>query len=177
MGAELFWSNVNSDPKRRFRFTVGIGNIPVWTIKTAVKPKAAVSVVEHQFINHTFKYPGRVTWENISMTLVDPVSPDLAQTFLEKLKGSGYAYPRDQNERGSISKKNSVGALGAIRISQIDADGAPIETWDLHNPFLTNIDFGGSLDYTSDEMNEISVEVAFDWAELNPGGRPVPSLR
>ena len=90
MAADLFWSNVNTDPKRRFRFTVGIGNIPIWTVKTAAKPRASVNVVEHSFINHTFKYPGRVTWENISMTLVDPISPDLARTFLDKLRGAGW---------------------------------------------------------------------------------------
>jgi len=166
MAAELFWSNVKSDPKRRFRFTLGIGNIPVWTVKTATKPKANVSVVEHQFINHTFKYPGRVTWDNISVTLVDPVTPDLAKAFIEKLKGSGYEYPINGNVRGSMSKEKAVGSLGSIRISQIDANGDPIEEWDLQAPFLTSIDFGGNLDYTADEMNEITLEIAYDWARL-----------
>ena len=174
--ADLFWSNVNTDPKRRFRFTVGIGNIPVWTIKTAAKPRAAVSVVEHQFINHTFKYPGRVTWENIQITLVDPVTPDLAKTFIDKLRGSGYDYPTTSNVRGSLSKKRSVESLGSIRLSQIDSDGNPIVVWDLHSPFLTSIDFGGNLDYTADEMNEITVEIAYDWAELVTFGNAVPSL-
>jgi hypothetical protein len=74
----LFWSNVNTDPKRRFRFILQAGNIPVWTVKTAEKPRVTVGTVEHQFLNHTFKYPGRVTWDNITMTLVDPV--DLGMT-------------------------------------------------------------------------------------------------
>ena len=177
MAAELFWSNVNTDPKRRFRFTVGIGDIPIWTIKTAAKPQAAVSIVEHQFINHTFKYPGRVTWENIQMTLVDPVNPDLAQTFLNKLRKSGYEYPKTSNVRESMSKAKAVGALGSIRISQIDDKGTPIESWDLTNPFLTSIDFGGNLDYTADEMNEITIEVAYDWAELTAKNSGTPLSR
>ena len=57
MAADLFWSNVNTDPKRRFRFVLAMGNVPIWTVKTATKPKANISTVEHQFINHTFKYP------------------------------------------------------------------------------------------------------------------------
>lgn len=167
MAADLFWSNVNTDPKRRFRFILAIGDVPVWTIKTATKPKANVSTVEHQFINHTFKYPGRVTWDNISVTLVDPVTPDLAKMFLNKLRKSGYQYPATSNVRGSISKKKSVEqGLEGITIQQIDANGKVVEEWMLKNPWLVSIDFGGNLDYTADEMNEITVEIAYDWAEV-----------
>ena len=36
-----------------------------------------------------------------------------------------------------------------------------------------SIDFGGNLDYTADEMNEISVEIAYDWAEVATKGNPI----
>ena len=174
MAADLFWSNVNTDPKRRFRFVLAMGNVPIWTVKTATKPKANVSTVEHQFINHTFKYPGRVTWDNITVTLVDPIEPDLAQSFINILRASGYTYPTSPNERGSISKELSVlNGLGGISIQQIDAEGNPIETWTLKNPWIVSIDFGGNLDYTADEMNEISVEIAYDWAEVDVKGNPI----
>ena len=167
MPADLFWSNVNTDPKRRFRFILAIGDVPVWTIKTATKPKANVSTVEHQFINDTVKYPGRVTWDNISVTLVDPVQPDLAKEFINKLRDSGYEYPTTSNKRGSISKaKSVVDGLQGISIQQINADGNVIEEWSLKNPWIVSIDFGGNLDYTADEMNEISLEIAYDWAEI-----------
>ena len=164
----LFWSNVNTDPKRRFRFILQAGNIPVWTVKTASKPRVSVGTVEHQFLNHTFKYPGRVTWDNITMTLVDPVDPDLAFTFLQKLRRSGYDYPTSPNVRSTINKADATGPQGisGVSIAQIDADGNEIEKWKLTNPFIVSIDFGGGLDYSAEEMNEISVEMAYDWAEL-----------
>jgi hypothetical protein len=168
MAADLFWSNVNTDPKRRFRFVLAMGKVPIWTVKTATKPKANISTVEHQFINHTFKYPGRVTWDNISVTLVDPIEPDLAKTFIQSLRESGYEYPVNPNLRGSISKQRSVlDGLGGISIQQIDSEGNPIEIWSLKNPWIVSIDFGGSLDYSADEMNEISIEIAYDWAEID----------
>ena len=34
-----------------------------------------------------------------------------------------------------------------------------------------SIDFGGALDYTSDDMNEIAVEIAYDWAEMTKFGK------
>jgi hypothetical protein len=164
----LFWSNVNTDPKRRFRFILQAGNIPVWTVKTASKPRVSIGTVEHQFLNHTFKYPGRVTWDNITMTLVDPVDPDLSFTFLQKLRRSGYDYPTSPNVRNTINKADATGPQGiaGVSIAQIDADGEEIEKWKLTNPFIVSIDFGGGLDYSAEEMNEISVEMAYDWAEL-----------
>jgi hypothetical protein len=174
MAADLFWSNVNTDPKRRFRFVLAMGNIPIWTVKTANKPKANISTVEHQFINHTFKYPGRVTWDNITVSLVDPIEPDLAKSFINALRDSGYEYPVNPNLRGSISKERSVlNGLGGISIQQINSEGTPIETWALKNPWIVSIDFGGALDYSADEMNEITVEIAYDWAEVTTVGNPV----
>ena len=78
--ASLFWGQANSEPKRQFRFELSFtsrngnqaGDIPVWTVKTATKPVAAVSTISHQYIDHTFNFPGRVTWNPITVTLVDP---------------------------------------------------------------------------------------------------------
>ena len=164
--ANLFWSNVNADPKRRFRFTLNIGSIPVWTIKTATKPKVNIGVVEHQYINHTFKYPGRVTWDNITVTLVDPVDPDLAKTFYRKLQQAGWKAPDKPTNLGTISKSGAHAALQGMTISQLDGDGNQIETWSLKNPWLVSIDFGGNLDYAAEEMNEITLEIAYDWATI-----------
>jgi hypothetical protein len=176
--ANLWWGNRTSDPKRRYRFLVNIGgqDVPVWTIKTASKPKANVSTVEHMFLDYTFKYPGRVTWDNISLTLVDPVDPDLASAFIKRLLASGYQYPDTSNKRASISKKKAVDAMGGdIIIQQIDAEGTPIDSWALKNAWMVSVDFGGALDYTSDEMNELTVELCFDWAEYKAGpiGSPI----
>ncbi len=169
--ANLFWSNIKADPKRQYRFTLNIGNIPVWTVKTATKPKASINVIEQNFINHTFKYPGRLTWDPITVTLVDPMDPDLAKTFMEALRNSGYQYPTSGNVRGSISKQKSVlNGLGAITLRMIDADGNPIEEWFLKNPWIADVDFGGTLGYDQDGMSELSLTIQYDWAEIVVSG-------
>ncbi len=141
--------------------------IPVWTIKTASKPKANVSLIEHQYIDRTFKYPGRVTWDPITVTLVDPVDPDLSFAFLDVLGASGYKFPTTASQsKLSLSKKGFYDQIGLIYIDQIDEDGNIIERWALQNPFITSVDFGGSLDYSSDDMNEVTVEIQYDWAKL-----------
>jgi hypothetical protein len=151
-----------------------MGNIPVWVIKTANKPKVSVNSIEHVFLNHTFKYPGRATWDPISITLVDPLDPDMAKTMMERFKASGYQEPVSQDKRGTISKAASVknGLIG-LSISQIDGEGEIVETWKLENPWISSIDFGGALDYTSDDMVEITVEIVYDYATVTTTGNAV----
>lgn len=187
--ASLFWGQANAEPKRQFRFELSFtqrngnqpGDIPVWTVKTATKPVAEVSTIVHQYIDHTFNFPGRVTWQPITVTLVDPVNPDLSFAFLDILGASGYKYPdTDTIARKSLSKKAFTREIGNVVLKQIDADGNEVERWELINPIITNIDFGGTLSYDSDDMVEVSCTITYDWAELSKSGvstNGVPSTR
>ena len=178
--ASLFWGQANAEPKRSYRFELsftsrsddsGAGAIPVWAVKTATKPVAEVSTIPHQYIDHTFNFPGRVTWQPITVTLVDPVNPDLSYAFLEVLGDAGYKYPTTSPiAKRSLSKKAFTDTIGNVVIKQIDANDKVVEEWHLINPILTNIDFGGTLSYDSDDMVEVSVTITYDWAELKQNG-------
>ena len=169
MAKTTFWSEPNSDPKRKYRFVMYVGGIPLWTVKTTNKPTANVSTTEHQYLNHTFKYPGRVTWDPISVTLVDPLNPDVCKSLMNRLKQAGYSEPLSANVRETMSKEKATAALGTIRIAQIDGDGRPVEEWQLINPWFSKMQFG-DLDYSSDDLNEISVEITYDYAMLSAIG-------
>ena len=175
MAGSLFWNDVNTEPKRRYRFELSFTNrnadraadIPVWTVKSAAKPKANVSTITHTYIDHEFNYPGRVTWEPITVTLVDPVHPDLSYAFLDVLGIAGYKFPRTADiSKASLSKKGFKDAIGTVLIKQLDDQGTPVEIWELVNPFITSVDFGGALSYDDDEMTEVTVEITYDWANL-----------
>jgi hypothetical protein len=179
--ASLFWGQANAEPKRQFRFELSFtqrngnqkGEIPVWAVKTATKPVVEVSTIPHQYIDHTFNFPGRVTWQPITVTLVDPVNPDLSFAFLDILGNAGYKYPdTDTIARASLSKKDFTDTIGNVVLKQIDADGLEIERWELVNPIITNIDFGGTLSYESDDMVEVSCTITYDWAVLKRSGGP-----
>ena len=58
-------------PKRKFRFTVEIqgvqsaqGGATLWYAKTCSKPAFQIANTEHKYLNHTFFYPGAVTWQD-----------------------------------------------------------------------------------------------------------------
>ena len=173
-----FWSEnfgqdpTLKDPKRKFRFTVefqGInaaqGGALLWYAKTVDKPKFEISSTEHKYLNHTFYYPGSVTWQEISVAMVDPVDPDMTATFSDMVVQSGYSPPTDANSLGSISKAKAAAALGTVTITQIDSDGNPLEVWTLWNAFIMSMK-QDDLDYTSDDLATTTLEIRFDWARV-----------
>ena len=167
-----FWTDATGqDPKRQFRFLVTIGNMPngaVWFAKKAEKPGFSITEIKHSYLNHNFYYPGRVDWKPISITLVDPVSPDAVANTLSIIGGSGYRVPKtmatNPENTTTISKAGSVHALGGVVIQQIDAQGTAVETWSLNGAFITDVGYSG-LDYGTDELVEVTLKFRYDWAD------------
>ena len=157
------------DPKRKFRFQVqmtGLSNDTLlWYAKTVSKPSFTIAAAEHKYLNHTFYYPGSITWNDVVMTLVDPVNPDAAATFSDIMQASGYAPPPNSTYPATISKSSAAGALGQVKIIQYDGDGAAVETWTLNNSFMTEVKYG-DMAYGEDDLSEISVTLKYDWATV-----------
>ena len=71
-----FWSQADVEPKRGFRFVVQIGTQVVWWAKQVSTPSFDVGEVEHSFLGNKYYFPGKVSWTEVSLTLVDPISVD-----------------------------------------------------------------------------------------------------
>jgi len=173
-----FWSEnfgqdtTMKDPKRKFRFTVefqGIqspqGGAMLWYAKTAAKPSFQIQAAEHKYLNHTFYYPGSVTWQDVAITLVDPVNPDMAATLSDIVVLSGYTPPVDSTALSTMSKAKAAGALGTVIVTQIDSDGNELEKWTLWNSWISEVKYG-DLEYGGDDLTEMSVTLKYDWARL-----------
>jgi hypothetical protein len=161
-----FWSSVESQPKRQFTFVVDMGDIPRFAVATAKKPSLTVEMAEVSWLNHTFKYPGRVKWNDISMTFYDPINPDVAKSLYLKLKNSGYYWPETPGTLQTVSKKDVTLAIGNVLLSQLDHSGMVIETWTLKNAWFSALNFG-NLDYKSNEVITIEMTLVYDWAEIS----------
>lgn len=172
-----FWANRATEPKRAYRWLVSLNGIDAWLAKSIDKPSFTLGVSEHAYLNYDFKFPGRVKWNDITLSLVDPVAPDATATMVEILRESGYRYPNESSPENSqsgqtpltISKKRAVDALGSVLIKQLDADGAKgfIEVWRLENAWIKDVKFG-KLDYKSEDIVSIDIQLVYDWATLNP---------
>ena len=160
------------DPKRNFRWTVefqGIqsaqGGATLWYAKTADKPSFSLEAAEAKYLNHTFYYPGSVSWQDISVVLTDPVDPDVTATLSDIIVQSGYNPPTDANSLTTMSKSKSANSLGSVIITQIDADGNPLETWTLANAWIKEVKFS-NLEYGNDDLSEATVTLKYDWATV-----------
>lgn len=172
-----FWSTPltegQGDPKRKYRFTVQFENLSfagsdiIWFAKSVTKPAMTISETEHTFLDKKYYYPGRVEWNTITLTLVDPADPDNSEDAVKQMnsliEAAGYKISANPEELQTMSKAKSVSALGAIVINQINDAGKTIEAWTLNNAFIKDMKFG-DLDYTGDELIELSLELRYDWA-------------
>ena len=180
-----FWNDKIVEPKRQFRWLLSVDGIPYYTIKKVNRPSYEVAEAEHKFINHTFYFPGRVTYNTISFDIVDTASPDAAETLKQMLFAGGYALPKDELvSTQTITKHGGVTALGRVTIELLGGggvagsgagggivspendEGAILENWTLWNAWIKKIEFS-ELDYEGDDLSTITVELRYDYAELN----------
>jgi len=175
-----FWSSdfndserTLKDPKRKFRFTVSMTGLTplepnsneVWFAKTVTKPSFQIATTEHKYLNHTFYYPGTVSWQDVTLTLVDPQDPDVASTFGKLMGLAKYAVPENQSGMTTMTKASLGAAVGQVTIAQLNGDGDPIESWLLKNAIITEMKFG-DLEYGADDLTELSLTLKYDWATL-----------
>jgi hypothetical protein len=165
MARQGFWTDINTEPKRAYRWVLYMGGMPQWLIKTVNKPSVSFSETPHQYINHTFYYPGRATWNPITVKLVDPVNPDAAKSMENILRASGYNFPTNPNDVTTISKANAVASLGNLSIIQLGPDGETVEEWQITNSWVKEVKFG-DLDYSSDDMVTIELTIRYDFARI-----------
>lgn len=160
-----FWSQNTLEPLRKFRFKVTFAGDTIWYAKSVTRPAFDVSVSEHQLINHKIKYPGIVTWNDIDIVIVDSVDEGRGKNYYGNLLKSGYVFGGETPEGIMKKTKHTNNNSTNVLIEQLRADGGVHETWELINPFVKSVKFG-DLDYSSDELLEITITVAYDSATL-----------
>ena len=178
-----FWNETSMEPKRNYRFQVSIGGqngkftgLHFWA-KTVDTPSFDVTEVEHNYYDNKYYYPGRVSWSEVTLTLVDPISPDAVQLTNKILIDSGYNIPKDPtsaNQKATISKKKANAAgFKKLSIHVVNAEGFDLEVWTLNNPFIKSAKYG-DLDYSNDELRTVEMSIRYDWAtcEIMTGTTP-----
>ena len=157
-----FWSSNNVEPTRQFKFKIQTGEGDWWWAKSVTKPSFSVNESEYLLINQKFKYPGVVSWNNITIRIVDP--NNRAKYWYDKLLQYGWRSPKVVSQ--GLSKHAISTSLNYMKIYQLKSDGkTSFEEWNLANPKIASVNFG-SLDYSSDELVVLDIEISYDWAEL-----------
>ena len=71
-----FWTSPELEPTRKYRFQIQTpGSTALggnwWWAKSVDKPSFEINTSDYQLTNHKFKFPGILTWNDISITIVD----------------------------------------------------------------------------------------------------------
>ena len=161
-----FWNTGTIDPVRKFRFNLQFSGIGKETgdwfwAKTVTKPSYDINSSEYQLVNHKFKYPGILTWQDITITIIDIGSK--ASALMSYLSSIGYNVPTESSTGIQKKQENSE-----CIIKQYDGQGGIVETWTLYNAIIKTISFG-DLDYSDDGFVEIQLTIMYDWANLSSG--------
>ena len=145
------------EPKRKFRWVLQIEGVDAFLMKTTARPSYTTDAVELGYINATRYLAGKTKFEEMSVTLYDPIAPSAAQQIMEWIRlhyesvsgRSGYAdfYKRD------------------LQLKVLDPVGTVVELWDLKGCFLTKVEYG-DLDYDSSDAAEVSISIRYDNAVL-----------
>jgi hypothetical protein len=175
-----FWTQAGTEPKRNFRWRVTLisensnatelGGV-LWWAKTVTTPSFDVSETEHAYLGGKYYFPGKVSWSEVTLSLVDPISPDAVGITNQLLINSGYMVPDNtaDGQFSTISKNRSIAAgLTQINIEILNAAGAPMETWTLKQPFIKAAKFG-DLDYSSEDLRTVDLTIRYDWATCEFG--------
>lgn len=177
-----FWSvpNKASEIKRKHRWILSVQtsaegtDIPAYVIQTVSRPTVTINEATVNYINHTFKYPGRPTWSDVSFTLVDPIDLQASARVAGLIQACGYVIPSTHFEDSggfgtshgrTISKHRSTALLQNMRISMIDGENNEVEAWRLYHPWISEFK-PSDLDYGSVDAATIDITVKYDWAAL-----------
>jgi hypothetical protein len=147
------------EPKQANRFILYMDGIPSFMIKgiSAVTLQQGVVTLNH--INVERKVKGKSTWQNVTMTLFDPITPSGAQAVMEWVRLHHESVTGRDGYSDFYKKDLTVNVLGPV--------GDIVSEWVLKGSFVVNTNFGEYSWDTVDQAIQLSVELSIDYAVLN----------
>ena len=152
---DMFYTNF--EPKMKNRFIMEIDGIPSYLIKTANRPSIQFETVTLDHINVKRKLKGKGEWQDVEISLYDPIVPSGAQSVMEWVRSSHESLT-GRDGYADFYKKD-------INFYMLGPDGDKIEEWCLKGAFINNAVFN-DVDWTSNDPAEITLTLSYDYAIL-----------
>jgi len=154
---ELFDRAFDWEPKYTNRFIMYIGDIPTYIIKAAARPSLTNGEIILDHINVERKLKGKTRWQDLAITLYDPIVPSGAQSVME--------WVRLHHESLTGRDGYSTQYKKDIRFNSLSPTGEIIEEWLLRGAFIADSNFG-QMDWSTEESVQIELTLKYDYAVL-----------
>ena len=152
---DMFYTNF--EPKMKNRYIMEIDGIQSYLIKTANRPSITFEPVVLDHINVKRKLKGKGEWQDIEITLYDPIVPSGAQQVMEWVRTSHESITGRDGYADFYKKDIDIYMLGPV--------GDKIENWKIKGAFINSAVFN-DLDWASNDPSEITLTLSYDYAIL-----------
>lgn len=148
------------EPKQQNRFVLNTPDdiLPAFMVRTAATPSFDDEEVTMHYINTYRKIRGKRTWNNVDLTLYDPITPSGAQAVMDWARLS-YESVTGRAGYSDFYKKD-------VTLQQLGPVGDIVGEWIMKGAFVLSGDFG-TYDWASSDVADVSVTLAYDYAILN----------
>jgi hypothetical protein len=145
------------EPKVQNRFIMNIDGIPAYLIKATARPSINVGSITLDHINLKRKLKGKSEWQDLSITLYDPIVPSGAQAVMEWVR-LAHESVTGRNGYADMYKKD-------VQIQVLGPVGDVVEKWDIKGAFPNSVNFQ-SMDWANAEAMTIEVTLSMDYCIL-----------
>tara|TARA_X000001382_G_scaffold70773_1_gene49318 strand:+ start:165 stop:650 length:486 start_codon:yes stop_codon:yes gene_type:complete len=146
------------EPKVKNRFIMYFEDIPSFMVKAASAPSFTDDSIKLDHINSYRKIRGKRNWNDLSLTLYDPITPSGAQAVMEWAR-TGYESVTGRAGYSDFYKKD-------ITLNQLGPVGDIVGEWIIKGAFITEANFG-DYDWSDAEVVDISLTLSMDYCVLN----------
>ena len=154
---EIFYTAF--EPKQANRFILYMDGMPSYIIKAVSAVTLNQGVVTLNHINVERKVKGKSVWQNVTLTLFDPITPSGAQATMEWVRLHHESVTGRDGYSDFYKKDLTINVLGPV--------GDIVSEWILKGAFITSTNFGEYNWDTVDTAINLTIEVSIDYAVLN----------
>jgi len=147
------------EPKVQNRFIMYVDGIPAYIIKgvSGLGFEQGEIILNH--INTYRKVKGKLRWNDISLTLFDPITPSGAQAVMEWIRTSHESITGRDGYSDFYKKDVVIDIVGPV--------GDIVSEWVIKGAFIKNANFG-DLNFDNDTAAQnITMTLGMDYCVLN----------
>lgn len=161
MGDLLLNMPLEYEPLRKNRFLLRFPSdlgIQEWWVSNASRPTITMGETEIPFLNTSTWVVGRYLWEQINVTLRDPIGPSASQAIME--------WVRLSSESVTGRQGYAVAYKRDLVLEMLDPTGTAVSQWILKNCFIVSA-AGGDLSYDDDSLSTWELTIRPDYCILS----------
>ena len=147
------------EPKQANRFILYVDGIPAYLIKGVSGMGFSQEEIVLNHINVYRKIKGKLKWNDLTLTLFDPITPSGAQATMEWVRLHHESVTGRDGYSDMYKKDLTINVLGPV--------GDIVSEWVVKGAFIKSADFGEYNWDTEAEAQNISMVLGMDYCVLN----------